>query len=70
MDTCKRGSILRGRRISIMINYNLLRKCPCYEELRCYFVLSEDAPIPCFGNKEQCEQWRNMVIEKELWNPK
>jgi len=49
--------------------YHCLRKCPApaYKGLKCPYALTDSAPVPCFGGKNKCEQWRKLAIQEGLW---
>jgi hypothetical protein len=42
-----------------------VNKCPVagYD---CPYALSDESPLPCFANPEQCKAWRDKMASKEL----
>lgn len=43
-----------------------MNKCPnsTYKGIECPYALSPDSPLPCFGEQEQCDEWRAQLKAK------
>jgi hypothetical protein len=44
-----------------------MNKCPnpSYDGIECPYALSEFSPLPCYGNQEQCNEYRKSIEEEE-----